>query len=203
MLNDFATTYLSAGDVKNARTAAEESLEIDRRLAAQDPGNAQAQRDVSIDLDSIGDVVLRTGDAAAALKTYQESLAIFRKLAAQDPGNTQAQDEFVNSLGITSYAALFVRNYQLALTLADEAIAHQPSSIWLYANRAHALMMLGRADEARDLYMKYHGQIAPEGKTWDKAVVDDFIALRKAGVIHPLMDEIERDFATKPATAPQ
>ena len=41
MLNEFVTTYLGAGDLTRARTAAEESLAILRKLAAADPGNAR------------------------------------------------------------------------------------------------------------------------------------------------------------------
>jgi len=32
--------------------------------------------------------------------------------------------------------------------MADEAIALDPNQIWFHTNRAHALMMLGREDEA-------------------------------------------------------
>ena len=41
MLNEFVHTYLGAGDLTRARTAAEESLAIMRKLAAADPGNAR------------------------------------------------------------------------------------------------------------------------------------------------------------------
>ena len=51
MLSEFVDTYLGAGDLTRARTAAEESLAIMRKLAAADPGNAGWQRDVSVSLD--------------------------------------------------------------------------------------------------------------------------------------------------------
>ena len=43
---------LQGGDRAGALAAYQESLDIDRKLAAQDQGNAQAQRDVSVSLDS-------------------------------------------------------------------------------------------------------------------------------------------------------
>ena len=89
---------LQAGDLAGALAAYQESLDIARKLAAQDPGNAQAQRDVSVSMDSLGDVKLREGDQAGALAAYQESLDIARKLAAQDPGNAQAQRDLSVSL---------------------------------------------------------------------------------------------------------
>ncbi len=56
-------------------------------------------------------------------------------------------------------------------------------------------MLLGRADEARTVYLQYRGKIAQPGQPWEQAVEGDFAALRKAGITNPLMDEIEADFA--------
>ena len=50
MYNNFVTTYLAAGDLLDATAAATQGLDIIRKLAAQDQGNPQAQRDVSIAL---------------------------------------------------------------------------------------------------------------------------------------------------------
>jgi tetratricopeptide (TPR) repeat protein len=98
MFNNFVETYLAAGDLKDAAAAAAQSLGITRKLAAQDPGNAGAQGDVSRSLDKVGAVKLQGGDRAGALAAYQESLDIRRKLAAQDPGNAQAQRDVSVSL---------------------------------------------------------------------------------------------------------
>jgi tetratricopeptide (TPR) repeat protein len=98
MLDEFATTYLAAGGLRDAGIAATESLDIMRKLAAHYPGNALAQRDLSIGLERIGDVKLRSGDGAGALAAYQEVLEIARNLAAQDPGNAEAQRDVSASL---------------------------------------------------------------------------------------------------------
>ena len=89
---------LQGGDQAGALAAYQESLDIARKLAAQDLGNAQAQRDVAVSLNKIGDVKLQGGDRAGALAAYQESLDIARKLAAQDQGNAQAQRDVSVSL---------------------------------------------------------------------------------------------------------
>jgi hypothetical protein len=63
-------------------------------------------------------------------------------------------------------------------------------------NRAHALMFLGRVDEARALYLKYRGQQQVQGdKSWEAVVLEDFAKIQKAGLTHPLMQEIEKAFA--------
>jgi hypothetical protein len=58
-------------------------------------------------------------------------------------------------------------------------------------------MFTGNPDEAREIYLKYRGQnSAPGGKPWDTLIVNDFIEMRKAGLVHPLMDLIETLFET-------
>jgi hypothetical protein len=82
MLNEFAATFLQAADLTRARDASGESLAILRKLAAAAPSNATGQRDVSVGLNTVGDVRRAEGDCAEALSAYEESLAIVRKLAA-------------------------------------------------------------------------------------------------------------------------
>ena len=103
-----------------------------------------------------------------------------------------------SALGGTAYAAIMAKDYAKSLALSDEAITLAPDQLWLYANRAHALMLLGHIDEARAIYLTYRGKMANASTPWEQGVEGDFAALRKAGVSNPLMDEIEADFA-KPA----
>ena len=93
-LNEFGHVELQAGDVSRALTH-QESLDILRKLAAQNPGDGEAHRDVAASLDSLGEVKLQAGDLAGALAVYQESLGIARKVAAQYP---QAQSNVAASL---------------------------------------------------------------------------------------------------------
>ena len=77
--------------------AYQQSLEIRKRLAAADPANTQAQRDLSVSYNKLGDVQVQLGDTQAALKAYQQSLEIRQRLAAADPANTQAQRDLALS----------------------------------------------------------------------------------------------------------
>jgi tetratricopeptide (TPR) repeat protein len=75
----------------------EESLDISRRLAAKDPSNAQWQRDLSVCLGSVGDVLMAFGDLSAGRAVYEESLDIAKRLAAEDPSNAQWQRDLIRS----------------------------------------------------------------------------------------------------------
>ena len=49
--------------------------------------------------------------------------------------------------------------------------------------------------EARTLYARYYREKNVQNwKSWVTLVLEDFAALRKAGLAHPLMDEIEKRF---------
>ncbi|MBV9011564.1 MAG: CHAT domain-containing protein [Pseudonocardiales bacterium] len=70
--------------------------------AAADPGNAQAQRDLSVSHNNLGDLAMAVGDSAGAQEHYQAGLEIDQRLAAADPGNAQAQRDLSvshNNLG--------------------------------------------------------------------------------------------------------
>jgi hypothetical protein len=66
--------------------------------------------------------------------------------------------------------------------------------VWIETNRAHASMLLGRTDEAQTLYLAHRGEITQENKSWETVIREDFAELRKAGLTHPLMGEIEAAF---------
>ncbi len=193
-LNRIGDMKRRAGDGAGALAAYQESLDIQRKLAATNPRDTRVQRDVSESLAGLGDVKRQTGDGAGALAAYQESLEIRRKLAAADPGDAEAHADLVDALGGAAFAAVLVGQAQDALSFADEAVALAPDELWLYTNSALALMLLGRTGEARALYLAHRGQSLADGQSWEEAVKGDFDALRKRGVVNPLMSEIEADF---------
>ncbi len=68
----------------------------------------------------------------------------------------------------------------MAMDAADQAIALAPQATWLYAIRAHALMFLGRIDEARALYLKYRGEKnVMAGKSWEAIILEGFAVFEK------------------------
>src|SRR5262249_23176722 len=70
-LDEFATTYETAGDIVRARASAMTALTKGRELAADNPDDPVWQRDVSVALNKLGSVDLKGGDTAAALSRYE------------------------------------------------------------------------------------------------------------------------------------
>ena len=60
-------------------------------------------------------------------------------------------------------------------------------------------MFLNRVEEARALYLKNRGKrVAERMGLWEEEVLKDFAEFEKAGLKHPLMDEIRAAFAPAP-----
>jgi len=115
---------IRTGDLAGAKAFFEESLDIARRLA-HNATSAQAQRDVGVSLQRLGDVAVLAGDLAGAKARFEESLAIARKLA-HDPTSAQAQRDVVSSLiklgGATRDRTLLDEALQLAQRLQQSGL---------------------------------------------------------------------------------
>ena len=151
-------------------------------------------------------MLIAQGKLEEALASYQDSLAIRKRLAEADPSNAQLKSDMayvVEVIGSLAYNLVLARDFARALEAADQAISVSPDRIFIYGNRAHALMFLDRTEEARAIYLQYRGKANVIGeKSWETTVLDDFAELHKAGLNHPLMDEIASLFgadATEPA----
>ena len=84
--------YKALGQLNDALQAYREArASVDRRLT-KDAQDADAQRDLSVSHERIGDVLLAQGDGPAALAAYRAGLAIAETLAPRDPANTEWQD---------------------------------------------------------------------------------------------------------------
>jgi len=80
------------GDLEKALKVFRQSLEITRTLAGPD-SNANWQRDYSISLERVGDVLAAQGKWADALENYQASHSIRLKLQSRDPNNSMWQSD--------------------------------------------------------------------------------------------------------------
>ncbi|OYQ22360.1 hypothetical protein CHR90_00385 [Elstera cyanobacteriorum] len=132
-LNELSHTLDDYGDPDGALGLARQGLLIALKLASEEPGNRQFQRDLSVSLERIGDTLGRS-DPAQALTLYEEGLAIRRKLVAQEPGNTAFQRDLsvsLNKIGDTlgrSDQAQAVALYQEGLAIRRKLVAQEPGS---------------------------------------------------------------------------
>ena len=199
--NKVGNVLVAQGNLAEALQAYRDSVVIIERLAKADPGNAGWQHDLSVAYNGVGDVLVAQGNLAEALQAYRDSVVIIERLAKADRSNAKWQDDLqygIDRIGSLAYRFVLAHDFARGLEAADQAISLAPDKIWLYSNRAHALMFLGRVDEARSIYLKYRGEKnLQSGKSWETVVLEDFAELGKAGLAHPLMSEVEARFAAR------
>lgn len=127
------------GDISGAVKSARASLEIFRRIAESEPGNAGAQESLAISHIKVGDIsgnpnFSNAGDAAAALDNYRASLAIWEARAKSDPSSPKVR----RFLGVsherlgTMYSAAndpaqALEHYQQSLAVREALAADDPA----------------------------------------------------------------------------
>jgi tetratricopeptide (TPR) repeat protein len=104
-------------------------------LAAADPANAAAQRDLAISYEKVGDAQRLLGEAKQALASYGQALDLNQRLAAADPASAEARRDLAVSysklgdvqrqLGDNKPA---LTSYQQALDLLKRRAAADPAN---------------------------------------------------------------------------
>jgi Sel1 repeat len=144
-------------------------------------------------------------EEAAKAGRYAEALQRQEAYEAKVEGEEikrkgKPSEETARALGQVAWYALFAREFTKALTASDRAHALLPDDLTVETNRAHALMFLGRGEEAKALCLTYKGKAVSEedATLWERAIVEDFAEFRKAGLTHPMMADIEKELGVSP-----
>jgi tetratricopeptide (TPR) repeat protein len=127
---------------------------------------------------------------------YEEAF-LLKKVVAAETERTETESigrpglATATALGGVAWYALLAKRYNEALAASERAISLAPHESWIETNRAHALLLLGRIQEARTLYLERKGTKLWGSTPWADAVREDFKALRKANIESPSFAEIE------------
>ena len=153
---------LKAGDTSGAQPVYQEGLDLMRKGAGE-PG----QRDVSDALQRLARAKDQAADWSGAAAAYQENLEIWRDIASKHKDDASIQHELINAFGNAALAAIDAGRDAQGLALSEEAIGIAPKELWPYNTRADALMLLGRTDEAREIYLGHRGEHFRNGESWE------------------------------------
>ncbi|MCU7811088.1 MAG: hypothetical protein KZQ77_07610, partial [Candidatus Thiodiazotropha sp. (ex Notomyrtea botanica)] len=135
-------------------------------------------------LDIMGDVSLQMAPAAntqfhSLIKKGREAIE-----KAYGEGENSNLRKLAGACTSLSYFQLKIRDFDGALSTARRGIEFNSDSLPIYTNYAHALLFLGREEEAMAVYREHKSK--PIGKeTWDFYVLDDFDQFEKLGITHP------------------
>jgi tetratricopeptide (TPR) repeat protein len=185
-----------------ARVAADELVEAAKDYPPDHPAILQSLRQQRTILRLLGR--LRTdagaGERADALIYLRQQYETEKLIAAniQENAAQKSTEDLAWAYNNLAWGALIAGANEDALESATRAVSMAPNRLVIAANKAHALMFLGRVDEARAEYLSRKGQKDPDyqrEKTWNQAIIEDFKELRKYGVTNPLMEEIRTALA--------
>jgi hypothetical protein len=175
--------------------------EVEARLTiaeskAMRPANYLTIADEAVELQSTITSILNDQDSRDTLKNVLQRTYSLHKDAGDQSGADKYQrkmDELKNSADLLtdSWHQLLARDFAGALATTERGLKANPNDLPLQTNRAHALLFLGRANEAKAIYRKYLGkQIGSQ--TWEEVILDDFDKLEKDGVTSPEFNRIRQ-----------
>jgi tetratricopeptide (TPR) repeat protein len=105
-LSTLSLIELQRGSIPRARSLAEAAFATHERIAAENPKNAQAQRDLAMICDRLGEVATNAGDLAQARARYEQMSGVLERLAAHTPESAEAQRDLEVSLNRLGDVAL-------------------------------------------------------------------------------------------------
>jgi tetratricopeptide (TPR) repeat protein len=158
------------GGSAEAKTQYEKAHDLAGQIARDNPESAEAQRDLSVSHNKLGDLYLRLGDARAARDHYQNALDTTPRLAGADEAGARARRDLsvaYNKLGDAclelgdakaardSYRRALELRERLAESDQGSAQAQRDLSV-VHSKLGDALLRLGDGQAALESYKRSH-----------------------------------------------
>jgi tetratricopeptide (TPR) repeat protein len=172
-------------------------------------GLAGQDDDIGFDVAKADDV--EAGDLLVARGRFDEAIAVYRRrldICASNIANNRLIGRYVDErtravagIGNVAFRHLLARQFDGALKAVDHGLAATAGVPQLRIQRAHALMFLERIDEAREIYLGLCDLKVDADATGAQRISQDFATMRRAGLTHPLMEELEKPSSRLPASS--
>jgi hypothetical protein len=149
---------------------------------------ADSEREYLSDLIAEAD---KKSDWKAAVSA-QKSLV---ELVNEQAQNEQERKETLPSQYLNlSWYQLEAKDFDGALVSAEAGLKLDPDNLSLETNQAHALLFLGKIEEAEQIYRKNIGKTVDlNGKqSWEQVVLEDFDKFEKDGLSSPEFDRVRK-----------
>ena len=117
------------------------------------------------------------------------------RIVEHESGNDAERTKtLVSAYLALSWYQLHVRDFAGALASTDAGKKLEASDLFLETNRAHALLFLGRTQEAEAIYLGNRGKKfdPKQEQTWEEAILKDFDELEAGGLTNPEVPRIRR-----------
>ncbi|HTB64275.1 MAG TPA: hypothetical protein VK737_11890, partial [Opitutales bacterium] len=158
--------------------------------------------DLGLSSPSISDIQQQLEQAKSAVKVDQDKADITRLLAEPDSDTTKKSD-LVEAYHGLSWDELMIKDFAGALAAAQNGLQLDSGNLHLEANRAHALLFLGRTDEAEQIYYAHMGEKMDSDSTenWEDTIIYDFDDFASAKLENPEIATIREKMEAAKTTA--
>ena len=186
MLENWGKLLGETGRPDDAYRSFRRALSIREGLAASSEEQAW-RREVEAAYRRASETMLALGRTTDAYETAEQYLLSTSLMADND----ESRDERIGrALGTLAWSALHARNFERAVWAGKQAVILAPNLIWVRLNYAHALMLSGKREKAKELYKEGLSLSEAEAKNWRESMANDFAFLRSRKLDDPLMKEV-------------
>lgn len=135
----------------------------------------------------LAQVHIDAGNPALARAALAKEVSAREEIVAASPT--------ASHLGNLSFSCLEAGEFRKSKEAAMAGLRAKPDAIWIQGNLAHAHMFLGEREAAMAIHRQFKDapdvKIGSTAVSWAEATASDFEILRKLGLDHPVMREIE------------
>lgn len=124
--------------------------------------------------------------------TLERLKIIEQRYAKKEFDRKKYEERMAGACLVASWYALILKKYDKAIYYANYGLKIAPTDLALETNLAHGLLFSGHAHEAMDIYKRNFGKKVNDEQTWQQVILEDFAALRKAGITNPKMKDVEQ-----------
>ena len=167
------------------------ALSIREGLAASHE-EPEWQAEVEAAYRRVSELMRSMGREQEALETAEQYL-LATSFSAD--GETAKAERIGRALGTLCWSALFAGNFPRAVWAGRYAVDLAPKLSWIRANYAHALMLSGERQKAKEIYLDVAALSPDAAKRWKEQVLKDFEEMKRRRLDDRLMGEINARFA--------
>jgi hypothetical protein len=170
---------------------AESLLDAFSQTLLASPSGIDREREIATVVDADKARIAETRKQWLQAVNYRSDAV--KRLSALDPkAYDGVKADLVSAYGSLSFEQEEAGNFVEGVEAAKAGIKLDPSQSWIEENEANGLLLSGRADEAKTLYMKVK-DIQWQGAPMTSAIADDLHTFCKLGYARPDMAGIAHD----------
>lgn len=191
---------LGTGDAQGALADFKAAFEASRELARKHPQELAYRENAYYYLGRLASTYGMARDFPNALAMAHPGAMGYAELATSNP-SPELNEKAGYALAQLSWFQLLNKDPIAAEATARRALEFAPGLLPAQINLAHALLLEGRVDEARQIYLTETGKTSPDGVQVADLIQEDFGKMERAGIINPALTQMRRELGGAPGTA--